>query len=143
VRIRHQVSRRACAEVSAALEVSRRPAQRSQQLQNLNILIVKSCSILRMLLQSLRAHCKAPGGVGSIWKYFEALVRATGVSGRFACGFRTDLHFADVHRDVRVGPMELYTAAGQRWTYTCLYCLLSYRYCIYYRCKSACELAGD
>jgi hypothetical protein len=40
VRIWHQVSRRACAEVSAALEVSRRPAQRSQQLQNLTILIV-------------------------------------------------------------------------------------------------------
>jgi hypothetical protein len=40
VRIGHQVSRRACAEVSAALEVSRRPAQSSQQLQNLTILIV-------------------------------------------------------------------------------------------------------
>jgi len=51
---------------------------------------------LRMLLQSLRAHCKAPGGAGSIWKYLKALVRATRVSGRFACGFRTDLHFADV-----------------------------------------------
>jgi len=49
-----------------------------------------------MLLQSLRALCKAPGGPGSIWKYLEALVRATRVSGRFACGFRTDLHFADV-----------------------------------------------
>ena len=40
VRIWHQVSYRVCAEVSAALEVSRRPAQRSQQLQNLIILIV-------------------------------------------------------------------------------------------------------
>jgi len=49
-----------------------------------------------MLLQSLRALCKAPGGAGSIWKYFEALARATGVSGRFAYGFRTELHFADV-----------------------------------------------
>jgi len=29
-----EVSHRACAEVSAALEVSRRPAQRSQQLHN-------------------------------------------------------------------------------------------------------------
>ena len=28
--------------------------------------------------------------------YLEGLVRATGVSGRFACGFRTDLHFAYV-----------------------------------------------
>jgi precorrin-6B methylase 2 len=46
VRIWHQVSRGACAEVSAALEVSRRPAQMSQQLQNLTILIVKSRSIL-------------------------------------------------------------------------------------------------
>jgi len=50
---------------------------------------------LRMLLKSLRVHCKAPGGPGSIWKYFEALVRATGVSGRCACGFWTDLDFAD------------------------------------------------
>jgi hypothetical protein len=48
-----------------------------------------------MLLQSLRALCKAPGGAGSIWKYLEALVRATAVSGRFAYGFQTDLHFAD------------------------------------------------
>jgi len=46
VRISHQVSHRACAEVSAAPEVSRRLAQRFQQLQNLTILIVKSCSIL-------------------------------------------------------------------------------------------------
>jgi hypothetical protein len=49
-----------------------------------------------MLLQSPRAHCKAPGGPGSIWKYLEALVRATGVSGRFVCGFQTEIHFADV-----------------------------------------------
>ena len=38
MRIRHQVS--------AALDISRRPAQRSQPLQNLTILIVKSRSIL-------------------------------------------------------------------------------------------------
>jgi len=49
-----------------------------------------------MLLQSLRAFCFAPGGPGSIWNYLGAPVRSTGVSGRFACGFRTDLHFADV-----------------------------------------------
>jgi hypothetical protein len=49
-----------------------------------------------MLLQSLRALCKAQGEAGSIWKNLEALVRATGVSGRFAYGFRTELHFADV-----------------------------------------------
>jgi hypothetical protein len=48
-----------------------------------------------MLLQSLRAFCKAAGGAGSIWKYFEALARATGVSERVAYGFRTELHFAD------------------------------------------------
>jgi hypothetical protein len=35
-----EVSRRARAEVSAALEASRRPGQRSQQLQNLTVLIV-------------------------------------------------------------------------------------------------------
>jgi len=51
---------------------------------------------LRMLLQSLKALCKAPGEAGSIWKYLEALVRATGVSGRFAYDFWTDLHCADV-----------------------------------------------
>ena len=51
---------------------------------------------LRILLQSLRADCKAPGGPGRIWKYLEAQVRATGVSGRFVCGFQTNLHFADV-----------------------------------------------
>jgi hypothetical protein len=49
-----------------------------------------------MLLHSLRAYCKAPGGAGSIWKYLEALARATGVSERFSYGFRTELHFADV-----------------------------------------------
>jgi len=49
-----------------------------------------------MLLQSLRTLCSAPGWSGSIWKYLEALVRSPGVSVRIACGFRTDLHFADV-----------------------------------------------
>jgi hypothetical protein len=49
-----------------------------------------------MLLQSLSVLCKAPGGDGSIWKYLEALVWATGVSGRFVFGFQTELHFADV-----------------------------------------------
>jgi len=51
---------------------------------------------LWMLLQSLRALCFAPGRPSSIWKYFEALVRSTGVSGRFGCGFRSNLHFANV-----------------------------------------------
>jgi hypothetical protein len=49
-----------------------------------------------MLFQSLRALCSAPGGPGSIWNHLGAPVRSTGVSGRFAGGFRTDLHFADV-----------------------------------------------
>ena len=48
-----------------------------------------------MLLQSLKALCKAPGGAGSIWEYLEAVVRATRGSGRVAYGFRTKLHFAD------------------------------------------------
>jgi hypothetical protein len=63
-----------CDAVSAVLNVSCRPVQRFQQLQNLTILIVNlvasrmrlnNCrcfhELLRMLLQSLRAHCKAPG----------------------------------------------------------------------------------
>jgi len=48
-----------------------------------------------MHLQSLRALCLAAGGPGSIWNYLEALVRSARVSGRFACGFQTDLHFAN------------------------------------------------
>jgi len=109
VRIRHQVSFRACTEVSAALEVSRRPAQRSQHLQYLTILIVNLVASwmclhhyrhfqdhVIILLQSPRALCNAPGGAERMWKYLEALVRATGVSGRFAYGFWTELHFADV-----------------------------------------------
>jgi len=50
---------------------------------------------LSMLLKSAIALCLAPGGPGSIWKYLEALVRSTRVSGRFVCDFRTDLRFAD------------------------------------------------
>jgi hypothetical protein len=54
-----------------------------------------------MLLQSLRALCKAPGGAGSIWEYLEAVVKAARVSGRLAYGFRTELHYADAgHRSV-------------------------------------------
>jgi hypothetical protein len=48
-----------------------------------------------MLLQSLKALCLAPGGPGSIWKYLDALVTSTGVAGRLACGFGTDIQFAD------------------------------------------------
>jgi hypothetical protein len=35
-------------------------------------------------------------GPESIWNYFETLLRSTGVSGRFACGFQTDFHFAGI-----------------------------------------------
>ena len=68
-----------------------------------------------MLLQSPRAHCKAPGGAGSIWRYLAALVRATGVPGRFACGFRTKLHFADnlvnseMHLEAEIDSVGRYT----------------------------------
>jgi len=51
---------------------------------------------LKMLLQSLGALFFVPGRPGSVWKYFEALGRAIRLSGREACGFWTDLHFADV-----------------------------------------------
>jgi hypothetical protein len=51
-----------------------------------------------ILLQSLRALCKAPGGAGSIWKYLVALVKATEVSGRCADGFWTELRLADVSK---------------------------------------------
>jgi hypothetical protein len=53
---------------------------------------------VRMLWQSLRELCTAPGGAVSIWMYLEAQRRATGVSGRFTQGFRTELHFADAER---------------------------------------------
>jgi hypothetical protein len=56
-----------------------------------------------MLLQSLSALCKAPGGAGSIWEYLEAVMRAARVSGRFAYGFRTKLHFADVEMKAATG----------------------------------------
>jgi hypothetical protein len=61
---------------------------------------------VRMLLQSLRALCKPPGGAGSIWKYLEAVVRATGVSGRYAYGFRTELHFADAGQFRNISAMQ-------------------------------------
>ena len=48
-----------------------------------------------MLFQSLRALCFAPGGPGSIWKHLGAAVMSTEVCVWFACGFRTNLHFAD------------------------------------------------
>jgi len=122
VRIWHQVSRRACAEVLAALDVFCRPAQSSplllisaadlrRGLRSSKIVKFSQPNLaaswthlhncrcfqkhLKMLFQSLRALCKAPGVPRSIWKYLEALVRAAWESGRIECGFRTDLHFAD------------------------------------------------
>jgi hypothetical protein len=60
---------------------------------------------VRMLLHSLRALCKPPGGAGSILEYLEAVVRATTVSGRSVYGFRTELHFA-VANDLYSGGSE-------------------------------------
>jgi len=51
---------------------------------------------LAMIFQSLRTLCTAPGEPGSIWKYLGGLAWLAGVSGRFACNFQTDLHFADI-----------------------------------------------
>ena len=50
---------------------------------------------LKMLFQSLRAQCLAPGGPGSIRKYLRALEQSTRGFQRFLCSIRTDLHFAD------------------------------------------------
>jgi len=50
-----------------------------------------------MLLQCVRTLCKAPGGPEIIWKYLDALVIVTGLSGSFVSRFRTDLDFANVH----------------------------------------------
>jgi len=52
---------------------------------------------VRMVLQSLRALCKAREWAGSIWKYLEALAMAAGVSDRLANGFWTEIHFADIY----------------------------------------------
>jgi len=78
-----------CAEVSAAPKFDYPKSQISEH--------------LRMLLQSLRALCEAPGGPGSIRQYLETLGRATGESGRFGCGFWTDLHFADDEYNTHFG----------------------------------------
>jgi hypothetical protein len=108
VRIWHQVSCRAFVEVSTALKVSCSSAPRSWQCHDSTIQIVNLVAFwmylhrsrcflvhVRMLFQSLRARSKAPGGAGSIWKYLDLLLRATGVSGRFVYGFQTELHIAD------------------------------------------------
>jgi len=67
-----------------------------------------------MLLQSLRALYLAPGRPGSIWNYLQALVRSTGVSGRFAYGLRTDLHFADVSTALNV-PLSVWNSLIPFW----------------------------
>jgi len=122
LRIPHQLSRRASTAVPAALVASRRGARRSLLLWKSSAdfrrglrrstiwtpckpnpiatwMHLHNCRCfqehLRMLLQSLRALCLAPGGPGHIWRYLQALVRSTGVSGRLVCGFRTDLRCAD------------------------------------------------
>jgi len=94
VRIQHQVSRRP-GQVSAApiFDYPNSKIMKHSECTSIN----GRCFLVhvRMLLHSLRAVCKSPGGAGSIWKYLEALVRAARVSGRFAYRFRTELHFAD------------------------------------------------
>jgi len=50
-----------------------------------------------MLLQSQRALCICPGGPESTCNDLGTPVRSTRMSGRFACGFRTDLHFAVIY----------------------------------------------
>jgi hypothetical protein len=59
VRIWHQVSHRACAEVSAALKCCHKPAQRSQRPQHLTIAIFKFQCILNAL-PSLQVLSGAP-----------------------------------------------------------------------------------
>jgi hypothetical protein len=90
--------------------VSHRPAQRSQQLQNLTILIVKSYTIQNVppslqvlsgayekaLVESESTFQSSRGGAGSIWNHLEALARATRMSGRFAYCFQTKLLFPNV-----------------------------------------------
>jgi hypothetical protein len=61
-----------------------------------------------MLLQSWRALGKAQVGAGSIWKDFERLARAIGVSGRVAYGFRTEIHFADVAKRYIASAIHLF-----------------------------------
>jgi hypothetical protein len=116
VGIWHQVSRRACAEVSAALEVSCGPVLRYQLTRSLpqtcaevsaaqkfHFSKVKSCSILNAppelqvlsgapekALAESESTVQSSRGAGSIWKYFEAQVKSTGASGRVAHGLRTD-----------------------------------------------------
>jgi hypothetical protein len=69
-----------------------------------------------MLLHRLIAFCKASaGGAGSIWKYLEGLVRATGVSERFTYGFRTELHFADAILGINVNMEEVNTRKRSKY----------------------------
>ena len=94
VRIWHQVSCRVCAEVSAALEVFCRPAQRFQLPQNLTILSVKSPSILNAppSLQVLSGACENALAQSVItlqssrggWEHLE-VHRSTGVGYQSVC----------------------------------------------------------
>jgi len=131
-----------CAEVSAALVVSLRPAQRSRLLSKspadlhrgltcskiwlfykshleASWMLCPNCrcfqECLRILLQSLKALCLAPGGPRSIWKYSGVLVRTTAESGRFACNFRTDLHFANVSEVNLMLLLTMPTSVSLEW----------------------------
>jgi hypothetical protein len=109
IRIWHQVSHRACAEVSSFLEVSHTHAQRSQHVQNFTFQIVKCCSILSATPSLLvlsgaceNAHAEFESTLQRFrvgWqdrKVHGSTGRAVRVSGRFASGFRTKFHFAEV-----------------------------------------------
>ena len=75
---------------------------------------------MRMLLQSLKALRQAPGGAGSIWKYLESLARASGVFWRFASGFRTELHLADVVLAMGPGNTPAVWVGPEIWFYRVL-----------------------
>jgi hypothetical protein len=124
-----------CTVVSATLEVSRRPAQRTPQLQILTILERASwmplhncrCILehLRMVIQSLRALCLAPGGPQSIWKYFKVLEQSTRVSGRFVSCIRNALHFGDAVEIATAGNVYL-SINGLRQSQHLLICVLGH-----------------
>lgn len=123
VRILHQVSFRACVQVSGCLKVtcrfvlwfqvlSKSPANLFRGLSSSKIwLFYHSNRIasgvhhyncrcfqkhLRLRLHSQRIHSNAPWGTGSVWKYLELLLGGIGVLGSIGCSFRISSHFAYV-----------------------------------------------
>ena len=72
---------------------------------------------LKILLQSLRALCLAPGGPGSIYKYLVVRVMSNRVSGRILFLFETNLHFADIELLATTGSSHT-TMPPQHYRYT-------------------------